>query len=214
MYHKLILCRVNVFAKQLNYEDVDFFNRDPNFLEIKTRKILTWLTSFSELWLLLVLIILFISLFLSLVFVRELLLRVGVIVGLIWWILTQSLELLFGDILAGKLRVFVHCVKLRTIVSFNHSEYHTNLKLKEITGQYIPLLLHITSTTKRKLFWILTCVVWTLILNRPFSGLSPTLHSQTAVHYNKSKWEAVLPDVYKDTLNFEKCYYKYFEIGI
>lgn len=38
----------------------------------------------------------------------ELLLNVGVIVGLPWLKLIFSLELLFGDIRAGKLKVFVH----------------------------------------------------------------------------------------------------------
>ncbi|KAF1013696.1 MAG: hypothetical protein GAK29_04697 [Acinetobacter bereziniae] len=42
---------------------------------------------------------------------NELLLGVGVNVGLI----TLSLELLFGEILAGKLRVLVHWTRLRTI---------------------------------------------------------------------------------------------------
>jgi hypothetical protein len=43
------------------------------------------------------------------------LLGVGVIVGLPGLLNTLSLELLLGEILAGKLRVFVHWTKLRTI---------------------------------------------------------------------------------------------------
>lgn len=72
---------------------------------------LTWLTS---------LMLLFMMVFISLFLVNELLLGVGVMVGLIWWILMLSLEPLLGLILAGKLNVFVHCAKLRTILSYRN----------------------------------------------------------------------------------------------
>lgn len=92
-----------------------------DFLIINLNHYQLQLTSLSE-------ELLFFILFISLFFVHggesELLLGVGVTVGLEGCkFMTFSLDCLFGEILAGKLKVFVQWVRLRTI--FIHTKHNT-----------------------------------------------------------------------------------------
>lgn len=159
----------------------------------QTKTILrTWLTSVSELWLL------FIMLLISLFLVNELLLKVGVIVGLTWWMLTLSLELLFGDILAGKLSVLVHWDKLRTIMSFFHfqsllsslkfnSWSNKSVRVKKRNNRHSILTMVVV-----ELFTVVGFTFTILVLNRPFSGLLPPLIEEQLFVVIQVKGEALL----------------------
>lgn len=140
--------------------------------------------------------LLFIILLISLFFwqggERELLLGVGVTVGLFGCkFITFSLELLLGEILAGKLRVLVQCDRLRTILipsTFHQQSLDSLLLICNVHCW------HFSSVSLRRLYALPPLPSRRKLFFIPFSFCTPSAFRWPFSHYYKHLKTAVAVD--------------------